>query len=82
MPLKDTDPFLKAINDQFRQTIQDEDFEEDNTDDDIAEATSEVINSVGEDMYQQVRDDDEGLRRLHETKADSRKRYRTDTPVR
>ncbi|MDR5657698.1 DUF5677 domain-containing protein [Halodesulfurarchaeum sp. HSR-GB] len=70
MPPNDSDPFLKAIKDQFRQTIQEEDVEEDITQDDIADATSEVINSLGEDMYHQVRDNDEGLRRLHETKAE------------
>jgi len=70
MPPNDNDSFLKALKDQFRQAIQEEDFEEDITEDDIVHATSEVINSIGEDMYQQVRDDDEGLRRLNETKTE------------
>lgn len=70
MPPNDNDPLLEAIQEQFRQTIQEEDIEGDITQDDIEDATSEVIDSVGEDMYQQVRADDEGLQRLHETKAD------------
>lgn len=70
MPPNDNDPLLEAIQEQFRQTIQEEDIEGDITQDDIEDATSEVIDSVGEDIYQQVRADDEGLKRLHETKAD------------
>lgn len=70
MPPNDDDPFLEAIRDQFRQIIEEEDVEEDIPQDDIEEATNDVIDSVGEDMYQQVRGDEEGLRRFHETKVE------------
>jgi hypothetical protein len=70
MPPNDNDPFLEAIKEQVRQTIREEDIEEDITQDDIADATSEVIDSLGEDIYQQVRDNEEGLRRLRKTKAE------------
>jgi hypothetical protein len=66
----DTDPLSQAIHDQLLELLQEGELDEEPTEDEIAEATSEVIEAVGDSMYQQVREDDEGLRRLYETKAE------------
>jgi hypothetical protein len=57
----DTDPLSQAIHDQLLELLQEGKLDEEPTEDEIAEATSEVIEAVGDSMYQQVREDDEGL---------------------
>lgn len=70
MPSDTDDPLLELFQEELLEMAKENEFDQEVTQEKIQEIGNDVIKNVGVSMYEEVRDDSEGLSRLYETKAE------------
>lgn len=70
MATDDDDWLLELIREEIQEQIEEGEIDPETNVEEISDATKGIIEGIGMDIYEQVTSDDDGLRRLYETKTE------------